>query len=833
MSQRIMGENRTSSEEPTEGPPSPDSDRAPVAAVEAYERELRERLSSGPPGPELPSRRWGGAILVALVLVSAGIYFAQRKGQREEDRKAEAARYVEAARNGIARDTRGAYAASVEALRAALALDPEREEAKAMLALALARLAIDYGSGDADREEALRRAAEAGDEHAAVLEARYLLTREEDARAEVEEAIVKRAEEDSSAAIQSLAGEILLRRGASAQAIDRFNAAMRAMPGHVPTLVRIGDYYRSRREHAEALRYYDLALAVAEDHVDALLGAAESHLALRSEPKLVQGALADLSRIRDEAMVPVASRARRIWVEAELHLALGDRAAARMRLEALAPTPPPADLAVPIVQSFVRAGAAESAARRFEEFTADADSDPRLREAWVRVLLARHEFARATEVPAAPGERELRVLKGIAWFELGDLRRARELIRSARREGKLPAEAIVHLAWIDWREGARKRALPTLERYGTGERARTSGALAYAEALWDRGEPEHAHRILSRAMERDPHAANLWYTSGTFAWRRGDLEAAARAMSDALERNPDHARARAALATLRLEMGDPEGAREAWERLSRQWPESVEARAGLAWVEWRRGNREKAEQMAESALQAAGDDPFPRLVRARIHLEKGSLAAAERLLAQAAGLRPTDGRIWWELGNLRLELGDVKGASTAFGRAGSAWRKWSFARIGMARALTAGGRAVTATRDLQAFLESADHTPVERAWAHAALGEALLAQGKGFATSARAEARHALGLVADLPLAAVVFAEASDALGDSATAAAQHERIGELAPHLPSAVLARARHLRDSEASVEEAVEVYRRYLDLAPRGPGAQEARRYVARTN
>src|SRR5690606_12935535 len=211
-------------------------------------------------------------------------------GGREAERKAEAARYVEAARNGIARDTRAAYAASADALRAALALDPGRDEAKALLALALARLAVDYGSGEADREEALRLAAEVGTEHAAILEARHLLAPSDEERAEVEEAIVRRAEVDPSASIQSLAGEILLRRGAPELAIDRFNAAMRAAPGHVPTLVRIADYYRSRREYAEALRYYDLALAVAEDHVNALLGAAESHLALRSEPQRLQGA---------------------------------------------------------------------------------------------------------------------------------------------------------------------------------------------------------------------------------------------------------------------------------------------------------------------------------------------------------------------------------------------------------------------------------------------------------------------------------------------------------------------------------------------------------------
>lgn len=829
MSQRTMADNRSSSEEPTEGK-RPDAEREPVSAVEAYERELRERLSARPPGAEVRSRRRRGLLLLGFALVAGILYLVVRGGGREAERTAEAARYVEAARNGIARDTRAAYAASADALRAALALDPGRDDARALLALALARLAIDYGSGEADREEALRLAAEVGTEHAAILEARHLLAPSDEERAEVEEAIVRRAEVDPSASIQSLAGEILLRRGAPELAIDRFNAAMRAAPGHVPTLVRIADYYRSRREYAEALRYYDLALAVAEDHVNALLGAAESHLALRSEPQRLQGALADLSRIRDEALVPSRSRLRRIWVEAELHLALRDRHAARGRLEALPDALSP-ELAVPIAQAFIRAGAAESAARRLARVDLALDTDPRLREALLRVLLARHEFAQAAEVPTAPHERELRVLQGIAFFELGDHRRARERFRSARRDGKLPTEAIVHLAWMDWRDGERKKALPTLERFGTGDRARTSGAIAYAEALWDRGETEKAFRVLARAMEQDPHAASLHFAHGLLLWRRGAIEEATQAMAAALERNPDHLRALGALARLRFESKAYEEAKAAWERLLARRPESAEARAGLALVEWKIGDRGKAEKLAEAALADAGADPFPRIIRARMHFEAGRPAQAERLLSEAAARRPSDGLLWLELGNLRLEIGDAAGAAAAFERAARAWRNWSFARVGSARALTVRGKAVAAAHQLRAFLETRDLHPLERAWARAALGEALLAQGKGFATSARAEARAALDLWPDLPLALVVHAAASDALGDSATAASLHERVEAVAPHLPSGILARARHLAAS--SPERAASAYRRYLELLPRGPAAAEARRFLARVD
>lgn len=825
MSQRIMGENATSTEEPTEGPPPPQDD-APVSAVEAYEKELRDRLSSGPGDPAAPVRRRKGALLLFVVAAAALVVYLQREDRRAEARKAEASRYVEAARNGLARDTRGAYSASAEALRAALALDPEREDAKALLAQALAHLAVDYGSGAAEREQAEKLAWEVDPAHSPALEARYLLS-EGEAREEAEEALIARAEEDPSAAVQSLAGEILLGRGDSARAIEKFNAAMREMPGHVPTLVRIGDYYRSRREHGEALRYYDLALAVAEDHVGALVGAADSRLALRSEPKLLEASLADLARIREEESVPVALRAKRRLVEAELHLALGARDAAQDALDALPLRLPQPEMAVPLVRTFIRAGVPERAALHFADFSATEDSDLRHREAWMRILLARHEFLRATSVPAARGERELLVLKGIAWFQLGEYGRAQESFRSVRREGKLPVEAIVHLAWIDWRQGRRGKALETLERFGSGERLRTSGAIAYAEALWERGEAEKAARVLAQALEVDPHDADLHFTSGRLARREGRPAQAREEMKAALERNPFHAEARGALAALLIEEGELDEARRHFERLREQLPESGRALGGLAFVEWMAGKREVALRMVESAIASDPREAFPLEVRARMYLDEGVPSQAERILSRAAALRPADAWLWWDLGNLRLELGNHQGAMAAFRRAGREWRGWGFARIGIARALAAQGKGVSASKDLRAFLEAdAGRSELERAWAHAALGEALLAQGKGFATSARSQALRALDLQEDLLLARLVAASASDALGDASAAASHHERAAELAPNLPSVILAKARHLWEAGAA-SGAVEAFERYLELAPRGPGAQEARR------
>jgi tetratricopeptide (TPR) repeat protein len=227
----------------------------------------------------------------------------------------------------LARDTHEALRASAETLEAVLALQPNHPVARALDAQARALLAATYGDGDVAGARRLVDAADQQVEPGAVLTARRALARDEAERRAVDEATLA-APPGRDPGLDSLAGVVLLSRGQTAPAIERFNAAIAAGAGHAPTFVRVGDYYRSRGEHEDALRYYALALAVAEDHPGAVLGTAESRLATAADPASLREALAGLDRLTPAGAVPVADRARLALLRSRILSALDDRAGA-------------------------------------------------------------------------------------------------------------------------------------------------------------------------------------------------------------------------------------------------------------------------------------------------------------------------------------------------------------------------------------------------------------------------------------------------------------------------------------------------------------------------
>jgi tetratricopeptide (TPR) repeat protein len=805
--------------------------------VAAYEKELRDRLSSKLPEPKGQRRRTlEVAGIVLLVLGVVGGVAALRHGEREERRQQEAARFIAAAANGLARDTRNAYDASVEALGAALALAPDRGDAQAMLAQALATLSVVYGTSGTDEDRARALLVEAEGDHPAALEARWLLARGKTAGdgpselRQVEEEILAAATAGASAPIQSLAGVILLDRGQSAEAIERFNAAMQGMPAHVPTLVRIGDYYRSRREYAEAGRYYDLALAMTEEHVGALLGAAESRLALRQGEKALAASLADLGRIRDDQRVPHSMIHRRYLVEASLHLALGNREAAQASLASMPRGLPPPALARQVVEAWLGAGAPERAAGMFEAFLGARESGAELREAWAVALLAKQEYRKVTSIHADPSDRDLLVLQGIAWFHLGNHAKAATTLRSATLEGKLPVEALVHLSWIEGREGRVARAKRSLERFAIGPRARPSGSLAFAELSRRTGDLRGAEAALDEALARNPHVADLHWELGNLRLEQGRIDAAAAAWTEAVELNRFHVQALHALASLHLGQGVLDEAQARWEALLDHQPQNVEALSGIALLQGLSGEREKAQRALEAAAQLGPTQAAPLWARGRLAAHAGDYREAARWLQQATRFAPGDAQLWWEIGEARLAAGDAAGAGPAYARAGVERRGWLLPKIGRARAYTWEGRGILAAKQLRGLLDELgrDGPAWMRAHAHAALGEALLAQGKGFATAAREEGERALAAF-DLDLAHLVLARALDDLGDPSSAAPHHERVLEATPQLPAALSAWGNHLL-LQGEEERAAQAFERYLERAPKGPDAREARRLLA---
>ncbi len=800
-----------------------------------YEKQLRERLAQQQDRPRGFVRRHFVALslgMVAVLAATAGIvaYQLERAATRERD----IARYLTAARNGLSRDTFTAYQASLDALEQVLARDPGNPIASSLKGLALATLAVRYGDGDPWAAEKLIFGAGVGGDRDALLAGRWLLARSEGSEValrEVEEEILSDPPADAGATVLSLAGAVLLTRNEPAMAIERFNAAIQASPGHVPTLARVGDYYRQRGEHEEALRYYGLALAVAEDHPGALVGGAESQLETAREPAPLEDALALLGKLRSDRQVPVDSRPRLAMVRARLRAAIGSRGEALSELESLAEVEDPAVL-LELAHTWVRIGAADVGLERFADFDPEASEDPAMREAYARLLVSAERYEEAASLRGRPGERGVHLQVGIARYRLRRFQAALSSLHATVLQKKLPVDAVVYLALVDLAHGRVDKARATLKRLGTGSRARTTGRWAYAELLLRVGDRPEAERVLREAVALDPLAVEPHCALGRLLLEGDDVEEALAELREAVRLDANHSDARRALGRTLRDTADPQGAITQWEAVLEQHPGDFAILAELVDLQLQQGEVERAVARAQAIARI-----FPKSGEAQRALGWATLAGgdAERAWNQfvsATRVAPRDPLAWAARGEAELAIGAVKGAETSFNKARTLRASLVDAQLGLARVEVARSKAIPAEKRLRPLIARLEKAGVsgDLARARAVLAQALLVQGKGGIAAARKEAEAAVELDDRGALPHLALAQALAASEERTLAASSFRRAADLAPGLAEIQLAQARNLLAGEGPSEEAAKALRRYLTLAPRGDGAAEARKLLS---
>ncbi|AKU92152.1 tetratricopeptide repeat protein [Vulgatibacter incomptus] len=828
---------------PARETPAPVVVADPSASLEAakaaaeYERQLREKLAQERNRPKGFLRRNALSLSLAVIgLLVAGAGVAAYLLERAATREQEIARYLAAARNGLARDTFAALQASLDALDEALDLDSTNSTALALKAQAAATLAASFDAFDLRAATALAsRHATSPEERDALLAARWRLAvtggnREE--RRAIEDEILSIPPESAGATLLSLAGAVLLSRDQPLVAVERFNSAILASPGHVPTLVKVGDYYRSRSEHEEAIRYYELALSVSEDHPAALVGAAESHLAFSREPRLLEQALAGLDKLRTSDQVPVGIRLRLAIVRARLRAAVGTRDSAVAELEKVE-AGKDSERLVQLAQAYVSIGAADVGLELFRGFDFDASQDPALREAYARLLVAAGRLREAAALSGKPGERPVHLQVGIARFRAGMIAKAHESLHATVLERKLPVEAVVYLGLVDLERGRLDQARKTLERLGTGSRARTTGRWAWARLLRREGKLDEAERALVEAVELDPRSAEPRFELGRLLLERGRHDEALAMLREAVRLNPLRVEGRRALGTAFLEAGNPDAAMDEWEAALELDPEDGAALVDLTGAMLRGGRKDEALARVQAIVRA-----FPKSAPARRALGEVRLALADperarQAFSEATQLGSGDAASWAGRGEAELAQGNARAAATSFARALALQPGWAVAEVGLARTDAAQARPAPAEKRLRTLLGriGSNGKASERAMARSALAAVLLADGKGANDAARQEAEAAVELDGSLGLAHLALAEALDAAGELKPAAQAFSRAAELSPWLADVHLLKARNLLRGGGTTKEAAAALERYLVLAPRGPGVNEARKTLAR--
>lgn len=230
---------------------------------------------------------------------------------------------------------------------------------------------------------------------------------------------------------------------------------------------------------------------------------------------------------------------------------------------------------------------------------------------------------------------------------------------------------------------------------------------------------------------------------------------------------------------------------------------------------------------ARSTQPSLGDfdpkDPLaPTLLmqRGQAMMAEGRLDAATESYKAALKLQPTNPVIHNLLGVARLQGGDAAGAIDAFNRALGLANSYSDARNNRGAAYLRLGQYALAEADFLSVL--ADRSYANRAGVHFNLGALYVSRGN----FAAAEGNLRKGAVPSGPLAAyVMLGQVEEKLGKPVLAEIAYREAMARAPERADLPLTLGLFL-DRQGRREEAVELFRRVLSLAPDSPEAQQAK-------
>src|SRR5262245_14046395 len=168
-----------------------------------------------------------------------------------------------------------------------------------------------------------------------------------------------------------------------------------------------------------------------------------------------------------------------------------------------------------------------------------------------------------------------------------------------------------------------------------------SGASLRAQAvrLLREGEPRSALEILrNHGNLSDPDDA---YVTGEAAWRSGQYAEAGKAYQRVLSGRPGDLAASSRLARLAYLEARYDDARQQLDWILARSPDRAEARALRAMVRYRLGDLDGAASDARKWSELAPREAEPLRIAGAIHLQRGEVGEAIRVLKQAVELSPT------------------------------------------------------------------------------------------------------------------------------------------------------------------------------------------------
>ena len=186
-------------------------------------------------------------------------------------------------------------------------------------------------------------------------------------------------------------------------------------------------------------------------------------------------------------------------------------------------------------------------------------------------------------------------------------------------------------------------------------------------ALRDHGAAEDA---FLRAIEVEPELVGAYVALGRVYGITGRYDEALAKLNRAIDLNPRALHSRMLVGIVRHRNGDLAGAQESYEALLTLNPRFAPAANNLAWMHSEQGgDKDKALQLAQTAREAAPEDPHVADTLGWIFYQRGLHQRALGLLKESATKLPGDPVVQYHLGLASLKVGDTLGARKALGAA--------------------------------------------------------------------------------------------------------------------------------------------------------------------
>ncbi len=641
--------------------------QATEAIAKEYERELRAKL-------EVTKQKktfWQAhglkiaALAGALVVLGGlgGSFLYTRVKNQGETLDTSIAKGLSA----VNADTKEQYGAAIRSLEQSLKMDDGNPEALALFGYAHAMLFAEHGGAPADRDAAIQAfsnpAVRNGRPDLALVV--DFLTADEASRAAARQQLL--GSELEKGVVQAQAGRLLLADKKYDEAMARLKKATELDPRNTRALVALGDYYLAFEDWDSALEMLSRAEALSRYHPARVIGHAEARLELGRE---LPEALSDLDGLSKSAEVPTSLQGRHALMLGRAQSANGKHDDALKTLTEGQPlyTQYALEFAMALGAAQRNAGLMAQAQKSFEDALKLAPKSESAREGLGRVLLARSREKEVIDrIRPEKDARRVALLRGIAWFRLGEPKKARVELQSTQVNGKYPAEAAVYLALVDAAdEGQSDKAVEALEKLaGTLRKNKSTVQVALARLYMQKGALDKARTQLEEAA-KDPQDYEGNALLGELLLKAGvPPEVAMEPLTRAVERNGSHAPSRHLLTRTLLSLGKVTDALKQIDAWTVDNPALELAWRDAAVVYLQAGKLKEAEAAAAKISQNAEDLEVWR-TRALILFARGDGRNAMAALEKANKLNPKDADTFCEIGNAFVRQGNNDTAIAAY-----------------------------------------------------------------------------------------------------------------------------------------------------------------------